>query len=123
MVSRPAFEGPPTDRQEVIRAACHARHEDMKVECDLLPGRAMETLRIDHEVEFRRMNRDILEASGRAAGEVIEESCHTGDDINRRIRDSDLASRADTMRHLGFNAQVFPNARTIDVPLPGQRAT
>jgi TRAP-type mannitol/chloroaromatic compound transport system substrate-binding protein len=123
MVNRPAFEGLPTDLQEIIRAACHAGHEDMKVEYDLLSGRAMETLRIEHGVEFRRLNRDILEALGRAAGEVIEESYDNGDDITRRIWDSYLASRADTMRHLRFNEQAFLNARTLDFPFPGPQAT
>jgi hypothetical protein len=34
----------------------------MKVEYDLLSGRAMETLRVQHGVEFRRLSREILNA-------------------------------------------------------------
>lgn len=119
MLNKAKFLELPSDLQEIIRAASHAGHEDMKVEYDLLSGRAMETLRVEHGVEFRRLNRDILQALGAAAGEVIQESYDNGDDITRRIWDSYLASRADTSRFLRFNEQAFLNARTLDFPFPG----
>jgi TRAP-type mannitol/chloroaromatic compound transport system substrate-binding protein len=123
MLNKGKFQELPTDLQEIIRAACHAGHEDMKVEYDLLSGRAMETLRVEHGVEFRRLDRGILEALGRAAGEVIQESYDAGDDLTRRIWDSYLAARADTMRFLRFNEQAFLNARTLEFPFPGPQAT
>jgi TRAP-type mannitol/chloroaromatic compound transport system substrate-binding protein len=95
----------------------------MKLEYDLLSGRAMETLRVQHGVEFRRLEREVLQALGAAAGEVIEESYDGGDDITRRIGDSDLAARADTMRLLRFNEQAFLDVRTLDFPFPGPQAT
>lgn len=119
MLNKAKFLELPSDLQEIIRAASHAGHEDMKVEYDILSGRAMETLRVEHGVEFRRLNRDILQALGAAAGEVIQESYDNGDDITRRIWDSYLASRADTSRFLRFNEQAFLNARTLDFPFPG----
>jgi TRAP-type mannitol/chloroaromatic compound transport system substrate-binding protein len=82
----------------------------------------MEVLRLEHGVEFRRLSREILEALGAlgaAVGEVIQESYDAGDDLTRRIWDSYLASRADTMRHLRFNEQAFLNARTLEFPFPG----
>jgi TRAP-type mannitol/chloroaromatic compound transport system substrate-binding protein len=123
MVNKGKFLELPTDLQEIIRAASHAGHEDMKVEYDLLSGRAMEVLRVEHGVEFRRLDRAILEALGKAAGEVIQESYDTGNDLTRRIWNSYLASRADTMRFLRFNEQAFLNARTLDFPFPGPQAT
>lgn len=119
MLNKSKFLELPTDLQEIIRAACHAGHEDMKVEYDLLSGRAMETLRVEHGVEFRRLNRDILQAFGQAAGEVIQESYDTGDELTRRIWDSYLSARADTMRFLRFNEQAFLNARTLEFDFPG----
>ncbi len=71
MINKTKFEELPVDMQEIIRAACHAGHEDMKVEYDIQSGRAMEVLRVEHGVEFRRLDRPILEALGKAAGEVI----------------------------------------------------
>lgn len=123
MLNKSKFLELPSDLQEIIRAACHAGHEDMKVEYDLLSGRAMEVLRVEHGVEFRRLPRDVLEALGKAAGEVIQESYDNGDDLTRRIWDSYLASRADTMRFLRFNEQAFLNARTLDYPFPGPQPT
>jgi TRAP-type mannitol/chloroaromatic compound transport system substrate-binding protein len=123
MLNTAKFQELPADLQEIIRAAAHAGHEDMKVEYDLQSGRAMETLRVEHGVEFRRLERPVLEALGKAAGEVIQESYDAGDDLTRRIWDSYLASRADTMRFLRFNEQAFLNARTLDFPFPGPQAT
>jgi TRAP-type mannitol/chloroaromatic compound transport system substrate-binding protein len=123
MINKTKFEELPVDLQEIIRAACHAGHEDMKVEYDIQSGRAMEVLRVEHGVEFRRLDRPILEALGKAAGEVIDELYQDGDDITRRIWDSYLAARADTMRFLRFNEQAFLNARTLDFPFPGPSAT
>ena len=108
----------PTDLQEIIRAACHAGHEDMKVEYDLHSGKTMEVLRLEHGVEFRRLSREMLEALGTAAGEVVQESYDTGDELTRRIWDSYLASRENTKRWLRFNEQAFLNARTLDFPFP-----
>ena len=122
MLNKAAFLDLPADLQEIIRAAAHAGHEDMKVEYDLQSGRAMETLRVEHGVEFRRLDRPVLEALGTAAGQVIEESYETGDDLTRRIWDSYLAARADTMRFLRFNEQAFLNARTLDFPFPGPQS-
>ncbi len=123
MFNTAKFQELPADLQEIVRAACHAGHEDMKVEYDLQSGRAMETLRVEHGVEFRRLERPVLEALGKAAGEVIQESYDSGDDLTRRIWDSYLASRADTMRFLRFNEQAFLNARTLEFPFPGPQAT
>jgi TRAP-type mannitol/chloroaromatic compound transport system substrate-binding protein len=119
MLNKAKFQELPADLQEIIRAACHAGHEDMKSEYDLLSGRAMETLRVEHGVEFRRLSREILIALGTAAGEVIQESYDGGDELTRRIWDSYLASRANTTRFLRFNEQAFLNARTLEFPFPG----
>ncbi|MGY6634119.1 MAG: TRAP transporter substrate-binding protein [Alkalilacustris sp.] len=118
MLNKGRFQELPTDLQEIIRAACHAGHEDMKVEYDLHSGKTMEVLRLEHGVEFRRLSRDMLEALGTAAGEVVQESYDTGDELTRRIWDSYLASRENTKRWLRFNEQAFLNARTLDFPFP-----
>jgi TRAP-type mannitol/chloroaromatic compound transport system substrate-binding protein len=70
---------------------------------------------------IRRLDREILAALGKAAGEVIQESYDAGDDLTRRIWDSYLTARADTARFLRFNEQAFLNARTLDFPFPGPR--
>ncbi len=123
MLNKAKFLELPADLQEIIRAACHAGHEDMKVEYDLLSGRVIETLRVEHGVEFRRLSREILIALGTAAGEVIQESYDGGDELTRRIWDSYLASRANTTRFLRFNEQAFLNARTLEFPFPGPQTT
>lgn len=118
MINKSKWSELPRDIQEIIRAACHAGHEDMKVEYDLRSGEAMEVLRLEHGVRFLRLNQDVLTALGRAAAEVVQESIETGDDLRRRIWGSYLASRENTMRFLRFNEQAFLNARTLPINFP-----
>lgn len=118
MTNKAKFLGLPTDLQEIIKAACHAGHEDMKVEYDLRSGETMEVLRVQHGVRFLRLNQDVLRALGNAAGEVVAESIETGDPLRRRVWDSYLKSRENTMRFLRFNEQTFLNARTLDITFP-----
>jgi TRAP-type mannitol/chloroaromatic compound transport system substrate-binding protein len=118
MVNKAKFLELPSDLQEIIKAACHAGHEDMKVEYDLRSGEVMEVLRVEHGVNFRQLSRDTLQALGVAAGEVVRESIDTGDDLRRRVWDSYLKSRANTMRFLRFNEQTFMNARGLEIDFP-----
>jgi TRAP-type mannitol/chloroaromatic compound transport system substrate-binding protein len=118
MVNKSKFMELPADIQEIIKAACHAGHEDMKVEYDLRSGETMEVLRLEHGVNFRRLSRDTLEAMGIAAGEVVRESIENGDELRRRVWDSYLKSRASTMRFLRFNEQGTLNARTLPINFP-----
>jgi TRAP-type mannitol/chloroaromatic compound transport system substrate-binding protein len=118
MVNKAKFQALPADLQEIIRAACHAGHEDMKVEYDIRSGETMEALRTQHGVRFLRLNNDVLAALGNAAGEVIQESMDKGDDVTKRIWRSYFASRERTMRFLRFNEQAFLNARTLQFKFP-----
>ena len=118
MIDKAKFLELPSDLQEIIRIACHPGHEDMKVEYDIRSGEIMETLRVEHGVEFRRLNREVLEALGTASGEVVAESIETGDHRTRRIWDSYFKARANTARVLRFNEQAFLNARTLDYFYP-----
>lgn len=118
MLNKAKFLELPADLQEIIRAASHAGHEDMKSEYDLQSGRAMEILRTQHGVQFGRLNQETLTALGRGAAEVVRESIETGDELRREIWASYLASRADTMRFLRFNEQAFLNARTLPIEFP-----
>jgi TRAP-type mannitol/chloroaromatic compound transport system substrate-binding protein len=118
MVNKAKFQTLPADLQEIVRAACHAGHEDMKVEYDLRSGEVMEVLRTQHGVRFLRFNQEVLTALGKAAGEVVRESIDTGDDLRRRIWASYIASRENTQRFLRFNEQAFLNARTLPIEFP-----
>ncbi len=118
MTNKAKFLELPTDLQEIVKAACHAGHEDMKVEYDYRSGQTMEVLRLEHGVNFRILSREILEALGVAAGEVVRESIESGDDLRRRVWDSYLQSRANTMRHLNFNEVPFLRARTLPINFP-----
>jgi TRAP-type mannitol/chloroaromatic compound transport system substrate-binding protein len=118
MINKAKYQELPADLQEIVKIACFAGHEDMKVEYDIRSGEVMETLRIQHGVEFRRLGREVLEALGNASGEVVQESIAQGDDLTRRIWDSFLKARASTSRVLRFNEQAFLNARTLEYRYP-----
>jgi TRAP-type mannitol/chloroaromatic compound transport system substrate-binding protein len=118
MVNKGKFQELPADLQEIIAAAAHAGHEDMKVEYDITSGATMEKLRTEHGVQFLRLNQDVLTALGKAAAEIVRESIESGDDYRRRVWGSYLAARANTMRFLRFNEQAFLNARTLPIDFP-----
>ena len=118
MVNKAKFQELPSDLQQIVHAASLVGQQDMKVEYDLRSGETMEVLRVQHGVQFLRLNQDILTALGKAAAEVVRESIDTGDDYRRRVWESYLASRDNTMRFLRFNEQAFLNARTLPIEFP-----
>jgi TRAP-type mannitol/chloroaromatic compound transport system substrate-binding protein len=120
MVNKAKFQALPADLQEIVRAACHAGHEDMKVEYDIRSGETMEVMRTQHGVRFLRLSNEVLTALGNASGEVVQESIDKGDDLTKRIWRSYFASRERTMRFLRFNEQAFLNARTLQFKFPTQ---
>lgn len=117
-VNKAKFDALPRDLQEIIRIACHAMHEDMKVDDDLGSGRTMEVLRVQHGVRFLRLNNDVVQGLGQAASAMVREYLESNDEYMRRLMRSYLASREHTMRFLQFNEQAFLNARTLDINWP-----
>jgi len=118
MVNKAKFDALPADLQMIIRIACHAMHEDMKVDYDLGSGRTMEVLRTQHGVRFLRLNNDVLTGLGNAAGDMVREYAESNDEYMRRVMRSYLSSRENTMRFLRFNEQAFLNARTLNIRWP-----
>ena len=118
MVNKAKFQELPEDLQQVIRSACAEGYIDMKAEYDIRSGEAMATLANDHGVQFMRLPNEVLQGLGNAAGELVQESMDTGDDLTKRVWASYLASRAMTMRTLRFNEQAFLNARTLEFTFP-----
>lgn len=118
MINRAKWATLPADLQMIIKVACERMHQDMKVDYDFGSGRAMETLRVQHQVRFLRLNNDVLTGLGNAAGDMVQEMIQTGDSFARDVWRSYLASRDNTMRHLRFNEQAFLNARTLNFRFP-----
>jgi len=118
MVNKARFDALPNDLQMIIRIACHAMHEDMKVDYDLGSGRTMEVLRVQHGVRFLRLNNEVLTGLGNAAGDMVRELLESNDEYMRRLMRSYLTSREHTMRFLRFNEQAFLNARTLNIRWP-----
>lgn len=122
MVNRRRWDGLPDDLKAIIRIACNAMHEDMKVDYDLGSGRTMEVLRTQHGVRFLRLNNDVLTGLGNAAGDMVKEYAESSDEYMRRVMRSFLTSREHTMRFLRFNEQAFLNARTLNIRWPAAQA-
>lgn len=120
MINRSRWETLPSDLQEIVKVACWQMHEDMKVEYDFGSGRTMEVLRTEHGVRFLRLEREVLEGLGKAAGELVQDMYDNGDDYMRRVWKSYFESREKTMRFLRFNEQAFLNARTLNFAFPAR---
>jgi len=118
MVNKAKFQELPEDLQQVIRSACAEGYIDMKAEYDIRSGEAMAQLANEHGVQFMRLPNEVLQGLGNAAGELVQESMDSGDDLTKRVWQSYLSSRAMTMRTLRFNEQAFLNARTLEFTFP-----
>lgn len=118
MVNKARYDELPEDLQQLIQSCAAEGYIDMKAEYDIRSGEAMQVLATEHGVQFMRLSEEILTGLGAAAGELVQESMDTGDDITKRVWQSYLSSRAMTMRTLRFNEQAFLNARTLDFPFP-----
>jgi TRAP-type mannitol/chloroaromatic compound transport system substrate-binding protein len=118
MINRDKWNSLPADLQEIVKIAAMQMHQDMKVDYDLGSGRAMETLRTQHGVQFQRLPNEVLLGLGNASGQMVQEMIDTGDAYMKKLWASYLASREATQRFLRFNEQAFLNARTLQIKFP-----
>ncbi len=102
-----------TKSQQVIVQACAAAQNDMTLaEFNANNSSALNTMVNKHKVELRRFSDAVLTRMGTVSGEVMRE---TGkfDDITRRIYESFLSSRKDSMHWSRISEETFWEARRL----------
>jgi TRAP-type mannitol/chloroaromatic compound transport system substrate-binding protein len=114
VVNKAKYDALPNDLQQIIRVACQAGHDDLLAESTAGNGPALATMVQQHNVQLRRLPRDVLIAMGHATNEVLLELIDNADTMTRKIIDSYLAFREKVVpwsrvgEHAVYEARVLP---------------
>jgi TRAP-type mannitol/chloroaromatic compound transport system substrate-binding protein len=110
MVNKDVYEGLPDDLKAVVASACRAVNESMLSEYTARNQVALETLQGEHQVEFRPLPADVLEALRRATAEVLEATA-ARDPLAARAYASMKAFRAQAQRWAAVSEQAYLETR------------
>ncbi|HET9414875.1 MAG TPA: TRAP transporter substrate-binding protein [Alphaproteobacteria bacterium] len=112
-INKAKWDALPNDLKGVIQVAAQAGHDDMLAEFNMRSGEALDTLRTKHGVQVRTTPRDLLQALGTAAGEVMAEEYEKADAIGKKIFKSYMKARRQLIAHMRFGEQAYFNARSL----------
>ena len=102
---------PESDRQ-IIENACIAETNAGLAEFNARNGGSLQTLRDEHGVELHKFSDDILKSLGEASGDVLKDVSGEGG-IVKRIYDSFMQFRKESLAWMKYSEQGFMNARTL----------
>lgn len=120
MVNKQKYDALPNDLKTIIRVAAQAAHDDMYAEFTAGSGPALQTLIQKHNVQLKRLPRDVLVAMGNAANEVLAEIV-AKDAMNKKIADSFLKFRDSAIPWSRVGEMSQFEARTLPFEL-GKKA-
>ena len=115
-VDKAKFTGLPADVQRIVAAAVGDESERFTAEFNWRNGNALDVLVREHGVELKRFPTDVLQAWGKASGEVIAELRNSDDQLTKETTESFLAARRQLMAWSRIGEQAFMNARLLDYP-------
>lgn len=115
-VDKAKFEALPADVQQILVACVGAESEQFTAEFNWRNGNALVTLVNEHGVQLKRFPTDVLEAWGKASGEVMAELRESPDELTREVTESFLKARRELMAWSRVADQAFMNARLLDYP-------
>jgi TRAP-type mannitol/chloroaromatic compound transport system substrate-binding protein len=115
-VDKAKFEALPADVQRIVAAAVGDESERFTAEFNWRNGNALDVLVREHGVELKRFPTDVLEAWGKASGEVIAELRNSDDQLTKETTESFLAARRELMAWSRIGEQAFMNARLLEYP-------
>ena len=118
MINKEKWDGLTPFLQAAIQAAAAQENVNMLAEFDARSGPALQELIQKHEVKLERMPRDVLEAQGAAAGELMEEMLASSDPMVSKITSSFLKARWELAQWTRISSQGFANARLLPFKFP-----
>jgi TRAP-type mannitol/chloroaromatic compound transport system substrate-binding protein len=110
MIHKPAFDALPDDLKAIVEACCRSVNDSMLAEYTARNQRALETLRNEHDVDFRPLPDDILAALKQASTQVLEEAA-AKDPFTRKVYDSMRAFQAQARAWHGLSEEAWYRAR------------
>jgi TRAP-type mannitol/chloroaromatic compound transport system substrate-binding protein len=118
VVNKGKFDALPSDLQQIITTACGDENDQMLAEFNGRSAPALASLVNEHGVILKQFPKDVLEAFGRASGELMQEIYDDGDDITRRTCANFFAFRRDIRLWTRISDQAYTNARSLDFDYP-----
>ncbi|MDZ7668406.1 MAG: TRAP transporter substrate-binding protein [Gammaproteobacteria bacterium] len=110
IVNAQAWESLPEDLRMMVETTARMINEDMLSEFTAQNGRALATLRREHDVQLRRLPDDVLEKLKAASREVVAETAQ-GNPLAQRIHDSYMSFMAEVREYQAISEQAYNDAR------------
>jgi TRAP-type mannitol/chloroaromatic compound transport system substrate-binding protein len=117
-LSKSKYEALSTDLQQIVAAACSRENDLMLAEFNGRSAAALASLVNEHGVQLKQFPKEVLEAFGKASGEVMQEVYDGGDEITRKICESFFGFRRDIRLWTRISDQAFANARSLKFDYP-----
>ncbi|MEQ8348209.1 MAG: TRAP transporter substrate-binding protein [Sneathiellaceae bacterium] len=118
MINKAKWDALDSELQLAISAAAAQENVNMLAEFDARSGPALQELIQKHGVKLERLPRDVLEAQGTAAGELMEEIIADGDAITKKVANGFLKARWELAQWTRISIQGFANARLLPFKYP-----
>ncbi|MEX2649067.1 MAG: TRAP transporter substrate-binding protein [Alphaproteobacteria bacterium] len=118
MVNKAKYDALPDDLKHVIQSACAAENDMILAEFNGRSAPALAALVREHGVQLKQFPKDVLEAFGKASGDLMQEVMDTGDDITKKIASAFFKFRADIRGWTRIADQAFANARLLKFDYP-----
>ncbi len=118
MVNKAKYDALPDDLRHVIQVACAAENDIMLAEFNGRSAPALAALVREHGVLLKQFPKDVIEAYGKASGDLMQEVIDGGDDITKKIASAYFKFRADIRGWTRIADQAFTNARLLKFDYP-----
>jgi len=113
------FEDLPPALKSAVQFACESLYNPVLTEYNSKHAQALQQLVSEHDVQVRRLPDEVIVAMGNAAGEVIADLREDQDELVRRITESFLTYRAQTVEYMTYADNGQMNARALDYDYGG----
>jgi TRAP-type mannitol/chloroaromatic compound transport system substrate-binding protein len=118
MINKAKWDALPKDLQQIVAACCSAENDRMLAEFNGRSAPALASLINEHGVELKQFPKEVMEAFGKASGELMQELVDSGDDMTKKVASSFFKFREDIKAWTHISDQAFTNARLLDFPYP-----
>ena len=118
ILNKDKYEALPSDLQQIVRTACGHENDQILAEFNGRSAPALASLVNEHGVILKQFPKDVLEAFGRASGEVMQAVYDDGDEITRKICENFFKFRRDIRLWTRIADQAYTNARSLKFDYP-----
>jgi TRAP-type mannitol/chloroaromatic compound transport system substrate-binding protein len=114
-LNKPLWDGLSADDRNAISTACAAEFTLSLAEFNVNNAKSLELLRQDKSIEIRKFDDSLLQALGKAGGEVLADAARK-DALTQRVYDSYIAFWNQANRWADLSERGFFNARSLKYP-------